>query len=287
MAKRKKNRAVIHKFNFFWKLMITLCLLAAIFCAVVIYLRWPATEPVYDNTPDPAETSEAESPSPEPDMTSSPTPAPTPAPAPAQRTPMPADAVVFNSQWPDGQFSIVPPPFEDGAYSVTYDGQYCARVLLPPGSADRFNEYAEALVGAGASLLTECANATALAMDSIEIQLINDPSAPAIILYNEPELQRPPAAEGYMLPENGRLVAVSGDPGDAGGMALTYRRASIADIAEYVETLDIDNWAAVDMTNTDGNALYAEYRQDSRAIVIDYRFTTADHIIYCKSIEAD
>jgi hypothetical protein len=41
------------------------------------------------------------------------------------------------------------------------------------------------------------------------------------------------------------------------------------------------------MTNTDGNALYAEYRQESSAIVVDYRFITADYIIYCKRIEAE
>ena len=283
MAKRKKNRSV-HKIGFFGKLMIFLCLFAATFCAIMIYLRWPAN----DGTPDPAETSAIDSPSPDAEMTPSASPTAAPAaPAHPQRTPMPADAVVFNAQWPEGQFSIVPPPFEDDAYSVSFYGQYSARVLLPPGSADRFNAYAEALVGAGASLLTECVNTTALAMESIEIQLIHDPNTPTIILYNEPELPQPSAAEGYLLPGNGRLVSVSGDLADAKGMALTYRRASIADVAEYVETLDIDNWSAVEMTNTDGNALYAEYRQDSRAIVIDYRFTTADHIIYCKVIEAE
>ncbi|NLF27150.1 MAG: hypothetical protein GX592_04570 [Clostridiales bacterium] len=187
-------------------------------------------------------------------------------------------AEVTTAAWPAQRFPGV--PAYPGELSVSYLAEGLAQILLEPGDDAGFADYAAELVRLGASTHVNNDRLTVLKLGDVEIQLIPDEEAPAILLCGENAIFWDDPED--VLPAGGRLVAR--EEGEDGlGAVLTYRCVSLSGLMDYLDLLRREGWTPTAPAIPVDGALFATYQRGDRAITIDYYANSSNFQIFVGS----
>ncbi len=170
--------------------------------------------------------------------------------------------------WPSALFPEVP-VLEAEAYETSVEDGY-ARIQVPSQTTERYDQYIEALVEAGAQVYVRTTRLSVLALEGVEIHLVDNNLESKVVLCNEPQIGwNDGDYNAFPLPETGKLVSVE-EGVAAASRVLTYRLASSTDALAYTSALLEAGWTVSGSLEPTNNIFSAAFRKNNLQITVDY-----------------
>lgn len=175
--------------------------------------------------------------------------------------------------WPSALFSGVP-VLESAAYETTVEDGY-AQVEVPSETTRSFSQYIETLVEEGAQIYVRTTRLSVLALNEVEIHLVDNNLESKVVLCAEPQIGWDDQDyDAFPLPEAGKLVSVE-EGVAAASRVLTYRLASSTDALAYTSALMEAGWTISGSLEPTNNIFSAVFKKNNLQITVDY-FSSGD-----------